>query len=137
MFMYLSQNNFNLNKNKMEIGTADSLVVVCVLSTTCHACDYVRNILEDIHDSFKDITFAIINIDKNYDLLEKFNAVNINVTHTPTYLLFKLGFFERILDIKILSKDSLTKSLKNELNFNRIIPKQDDSLSKYLKLYQF
>lgn len=136
MFMYLSQNNFNLNKNKMEIGTTDSLVIVCVLSTTCHACDYVRDILEDIHDTFQDIKFAIVNIDKNNDLLEKFKSANISVTHTPTYLLFKLGFFDRILDIKILSKDSLKKSLNNELNFNRIIPKQDH-LDKYLKLEEF
>lgn len=136
MFMYLSQNNFNLNKNKMEIGTPDSLVIVCVLSTKCHACYYVRDVLENIHEDFQEIKFAIINIDKNHELLEKFNIANINVTHTPTYLLFKLGFFDRILDIKVLSRDSLQISLKNELNFNRIIPKPNN-MHKYLKLYEF
>lgn len=135
MFMYLSQNNFNINKNKMEVETVDSLVIVCILSTTCRACKHVRESLEDIHDSFQDVKFAIINIDKNHDLLEKFNSVNINVSHTPTYLLFKLGIFERVLDIKILSRDSLKQTLKYELNFDRIIAKPNN-LDKYLKLHE-
>lgn len=133
MFMYLSHRDFNINKGKIQVENKDNLIVLCILNTTCDACNYAKNILHEFPDFFPEINFAIVNIDKHPQLINMFKNTNIVISKTPTYMLFKFGVFSRFLNIDCISKESLRKALFFELEIDTIVPK-NQNCSKYLTL---
>lgn len=115
MLMYLSHENFNLNKQRLQIEARDSLIVVCVVSTHCPACIKLNNSIWDYINIFPEISFGILNIDHNPQFLNIVKSLNshIELKAVPTFLYFKLGVFERVLNIN----DLTTQNLKQELFF--------------------
>lgn len=115
--MYLSSENFNLNKQKLQIEARESLIIVCVVSTHCQACIKLNNSIYDFVNIFPDISFGLLNIEHNTQFLSlvKNSKSNIDLTAVPTFLYFKLGVFERVLNINELNVHKFKQELFFEL----------------------
>ena len=115
--MYLSHENFNLNKSRLQIEARESLIIVCVVSTHCPACIKLNNSIYDFVNIFPEISFGILNIEHNPQFKDKVYRSNskIDITGVPTFLYFKLGVFERVLNMNELKVENLKRELFFEL----------------------
>lgn len=136
MLMYLSYTDFNINKGRFQIENRDRMVIVIFVSNNCQACNNTRKILADLPDAFPEITFGVLNIDKHPQMFSVLKTAGITLDKVPTYMFFKLGVFDRILNTNILSKESIRKSLYFELDSQDVMPK-NQQIYPYLKVRDF
>lgn len=125
MFMYLNHKNFNINKDHLELESRDNIVVVCIISKNCKFCSITTDTLSEFADIYKNVNFAIVNIDIQCQLVDTLKNCGISITKVPTFLLFKIGIFERELNFcnTIITKESFRKELLYELDPLPILPK--------------
>lgn len=133
--MYLTDKDFNINKGRLQLENRDNLVLVSVISSYCDACTYTKNTLHNFPDIFPSISFAYINIDKHSQFLNIAESTGLVLRRTPTFLLFKIGVFNRVLNIDEMSSERLKKELYHELSPTNIIPVNSQSLA-YSKFYE-
>lgn len=115
--MYLSHENFNLNKQRLQIEARESLIIVCVVSTHCPTCIKLNSSIYDFVNIFPEISFGQLNIDHNPQFLNitKNSKSFIDLKAVPTFMYFKLGVFERVLNMNELTIENLKQELFFEL----------------------
>nr|UOX61043.1 MAG: thioredoxin-like protein [Diabrotica toursvirus 3a] len=132
MFLYPKTENFHLNKGAIHIENRDPITILCILSSNCFMCKKSEIVLSRFPEIFPRITFAKINIDQNEKLLDMFNIAGHPIRCTPTYVLFTLGVFKKVLNIEEISCENLRKELFHELHFFSIIPKNISRVSYHI-----
>lgn len=112
MFIYLSHNDFSINKRRLQVENRDNILLVCITSSDSFG---VKSSLRSIGESYPELSIAVVNIDNNLQLTQKFISADIIVQDFPIFMLFKLGVFNRIIQTD-LSKESVRKALYFELD---------------------
>ncbi|QIH04954.1 thioredoxin-like protein [Dasineura jujubifolia toursvirus 2a] len=125
MLMFLNNRDFSINRGRLQISSRDNLIILSIFSKTCKACNYARNNLVTITDLFPTVSFAIVNLDTQPQIIELMKEINMPITHTPCYMLFKFGVYSRHLDLGMLEKSLIQNALKFELDKKNILPKTD------------
>lgn len=115
--LYLTEKDFNINQEKLYIEARDNIIILCVISDSCSACNGVLNSLTTLNLKFPEIVFAIINVRIHKQILDIFKMANINITTVPTFMLFKIGIFDKILNINLTPSEILSE-LSEELYAN-------------------
>ena len=116
-FMYLTYNDFAQNRSQLQIRCKDNLIIVMFTSNTCPKCKSYKKNFEKLNSIFPEISLAYCSIDyPNGKVLELLQKINININYVPTFALFKLGIFNRILNISQPSGSEVQKALKDELS---------------------
>lgn len=67
--------NGSFNDLKNKIASIKGLIVLDFYATWCSPCMRLMNILPSIADENKNVTFIKIEVDKNQELVEKFNVI--------------------------------------------------------------
>jgi len=129
--MYLTSKDFNLKKDVLQIQTTDNIVVVCIFSRDCNACKFEKKNLPIAINNFPEISFGQIHVDEQMKIINILKSANINITHVPSYLLFKLGIFERQLHLQSLNSIEIKKELMYELDPINIISKNSITKPNY------
>lgn len=115
--IYLKEDNFIFNQNKLTISTKDNIIIVCLTSDTCTMCKKNIDNIYNINLQFPQINFSIVSLQDNPNLITKFKKFGIELTRVPTFALFKIGIFDRLLNISLTIQD-LKNELQDELNAN-------------------
>jgi hypothetical protein len=103
------------------LSNRDNLVLVIVVSPVCVACKKAKDALAFIPDIFPQISFALLNTHTQFRALGIFKDF-VDISQTPTFMLFKIGVFDRILPIPQFTKEHIRACLRNELDSKNIIP---------------
>lgn len=117
MFTCFTPKDFSIEKDELQIENRKGIVIICAFVTNCNACGQAKSNLNTLPSTFPDISFGYINIDtypEMKDLFEKMSRKTIS--YVPTFLLFKLGIFSKILEMNELSETSVKTALSWELN---------------------
>lgn len=131
MLMYLTSKEFNLRKDVLQIETTDNIVIVCIFSKNCNACKSEKQNLQTVIKTFPEISFGQIDVNEQPEIINLLQSANLNITHVPSYLLFKLGIFQRQLYLSSLTYFEIKKELMYELDPINIIPKNSIKKSQY------
>lgn len=128
MFMYLSSKDFNINKERLEIlENRDPSIIICFLSSKCHTCKMNKPLLYKLPDIFPTLKFGIINVDKNREVLDIFKKSGIIIDRVPFYVLFKIGVYDRTLNLHAkLNEENIREELNYELDTNKILPNNSE-----------
>lgn len=129
VLMFLKSQDFNIKKNRVQLDCRDNIVLVFFKSKNCDTCKNAKVIYDTLPENFPDITFAICNVDNDDKILEILKLLDI--TAVPSYALFKIGVFERLIGLIIPDKFELELAVRNELKEPYVIRSNN-----YLKLYE-
>lgn len=88
---------------------SDKLTVIDFWSKWCIPCKYISTILKGLVDDYKDVSFYTIDVDKNLELVNKYNIRSV-----PTIFYFKNGSLLG-KTIGVVNKDKLSDEIKNYL----------------------
>lgn len=134
MLIYPSHTNFSLDKGKLHfMENRDPMVIVFLESSSCELCKANKKMLYQLSDTFPEISFAVINVTKHPQILETLNLAQLKVDYVPAFLLFKLGIFQKFLNISMLSKEIIRKELLYELDAAPILSKNSGYSKNYLR----
>lgn len=115
--IYLKEDDFIINQNKLTITAKDNIIIVCLTSETCPMCTKSIENIPNINMHFPQIVFSKVSLQDNPNLIKKLKDFGIEVTRVPTFLLFKIGIFDRLINISLTIQD-LNNELHDELNAN-------------------
>lgn len=113
MIMYLTEQDFYINNNKLNITDRNGMVIVCFMDQQCPACTRSRNLINTLDNKINDVRFGIVNILKNEGLLQMLKDTKIHIEEIPKFALFSIGIFNRF--INLTSFESIFTELRNEL----------------------
>lgn len=131
MLLFLSEDNFSVNINKLQIHFPEiKLLVVCFVSSTSSTCKESRAHINKIVEKYDEISVAITDVEKYPKVLRKYPKVlriaestNVYINSVPKYAVFKLGVFNRFLNINF-NEDELYNELFTSIN-DHVKPKKN------------
>lgn len=124
MLLFLSEDNFSVNINKLQIHFPEiKLLVVCFVSSTSSTCKESRAHINKIVEKYDEISVAIIDVEKYPKVLRIAESTNVYINSVPKYAVFKLGVFNRFLNINF-NEDELYNELFTSIN-DHVKPKKN------------
>lgn len=102
---------------RLTLGSRnDNLVVAHFKAAWCSACARMQYKVGQIAEQNPDVTFLIIDISKNPDLLEA--ATELGVQELPSFLFFKNGQFLSQIKCNLSKINILRAEIAGHKNFN-------------------
>lgn len=113
MIMYLTEQDFYINDNKLNIIDRKGMVIVCFMDQQCPACTRSRNLINALDNKIHGVRFGIVTLLRNEGLLNMLKETKINIEEIPKFALFSIGIFNRF--INLTNFESIFTELRNEL----------------------
>lgn len=131
MFSYVTDVNFFVKKGKINVACRDNITVLTFIDKGCKNCTKAKNELEDLSYQYPEINFAFANISQNIETLKIFKDNGYEVKYTPTYVLFRIGVFDSIIDLEVLTRENIVEAIQLSGNDETAIPDDDIGYSLF------
>lgn len=136
MVSLLSNKNFFVNKNRLEIDNKNSLSLIALISSSCPSCLKLVDVLYKSNNFPKTLHIGLANINNNANTINILKNLNIIIDRVPIFLIFKLGIFDKIVmlneDEEICEKNILAY-IDKEIDQSHVITKNyiDNSYQQF------